>query len=76
MQYLIALLLDPHFGVFDNLPINMFAENPHFMKAGATKDPDTPDLKEALASPHREEFLSAMEVEIKELEVHNTWTVM
>ena len=77
MQYVIALLLDPSYGIFDNLPINMFVENPHFMKAAATKDPDTPNLKDALMNPeHRDHFLKAMEVEITELEAHNTGTVM
>ena len=77
MQYVIVLLLDPNYGIFDNLPINMFTENPHFMKAAATKDPDTPTLKEVMMDfKHRDKFIKAMDVEIKELESHNTWTVM
>ena len=47
------------------------------MKAAATKDPDTSTLKDVMMDlEHRCEFLKAMEVEIKELEAHNTWTVM
>ena len=48
MQYAIALLLDPNYGIFDNFSINRFIENPHFMKAAATKDPDTPTLKDVM----------------------------
>ena len=40
------------------------------------KDPDTPNFKDAMQGPHREEFLKAMTKEITQLETHNTWDVI
>ncbi len=76
MQYVIALLVDPDYGVFDSLPMESFTGSPHFMKAGSKSDPDTPGIKEALGGIHRDDFLEAMGKEIEELEEHETWNVM
>ena len=43
----------------------------------ATKnDPDLPGLKEALAGPHRHEFIDAIKQEIEEVEKLGTWNVV
>ena len=36
-------------------------------------NPDSPNLKEALEGPHREQFLLAMQKELKQLNKHQTW---
>jgi hypothetical protein len=37
------------------------------------QNPDSPNLKEALEGPHREEFLEAMKKELNQLHAHQTW---
>ena len=76
MQYILNLLIDPDYGVFDNIPLNAFTYYPHIKKAAAKNDPDTPTIKEALFGPHRDKFLEAMSQEIEELEEHGTWNIM
>ena len=69
--------MDPEYGVMDDLFADAMVQCPELMKAKAKgKDPDTPTLQEALASPQREQFLEAMRKEIQELEEHDTWTVV
>ena len=75
-RYLLNLLLDHDFGLYDNLSPNSLMMAPHAMKASATHDPDTPRLHEAMRGEHRDEFLAAMGKEIAELESHGTWTVI
>jgi len=75
-RYLLNLLLDRDFGLYDNLLANTLMSHPHAMKASTTPDPDSPRLHEAMSGEHREEFLIAMSKEIEELESHGTWTVI
>jgi hypothetical protein len=75
-RYLLNLLLDRDFGLYDNLLANTLLCHPHAMKASTTPDPDSPRLHEAMSGEHREEFLAAMSKEIEELESHGTWTVI
>jgi hypothetical protein len=74
-NYVYALLMDPEYGVMTGQLPDVMAQCPQLFKS-KTKDPDTPMLHEALAGPHQEEFLKAMRNEIKELEEHDTWTVV
>ena len=74
-NYVYALLMDPEYGVMDGFVPDAMAQCPQLMKA-KSNDPDLPQLHEALAGPYREEFREAMRNEIKELEEHNTWTVV
>ena len=76
MQYILNSLLDPDYGIFDNVPLNAFTYYPHIKKAAAKNDPDTPNFREALYGPLRDKFLEAMSQEIAELEEHGTWYVI
>jgi Reverse transcriptase (RNA-dependent DNA polymerase) len=73
-RYLYALLMDPEFGIMENIFPHAISQVPSMLKA-TKSDPDCPTLQEALAGPQREEFLEAMAKEIEELEQHGTWTV-
>jgi hypothetical protein len=74
-NYIYALLMDTEYGLMENLMPNVMAASPCLLKASAT-DPDLPTVRQALAGPHKEEFLTAMRSEIRELEEHKTWTVV
>ncbi len=75
-RYLLNLLLDRDFGLYDNLSANALMCHPQAMKASPTSDPDSPRLHDAMSGEHREDFLVAMSKEIEELESHGTWTVI
>jgi len=76
-NYLYSLLMDPEFGIMDNLFADVISRCPSLLKASKSKsDPDTPSMQEALNGPYRDEFLEAMQVEIKELEEHGTWEML
>ena len=49
MQYILNLLIDPDYGIFDNVPLNTFTFYPHIKKNSAKYDPDTSNIKEALS---------------------------
>ncbi len=72
--YVYALLMDPEYGVMDSIYPHALSQVPTLMKASKS-DPDTPTLREAMIGPHREEFIEAMQNEIRELESHDTWTI-
>jgi hypothetical protein len=75
-RYLLNLLLDNDFGVYENLAPTALLQAPHAMKASPVHDPDTPRLHEAMRGDHRDEFLAAMGEEIAALEAHKTWTIV
>jgi hypothetical protein len=75
-RYLLNLLLDNDFGLYENLGPTTLMLAPQAMKASATHDPDTPRLHEAMRGDNRDEFLSAMGEEIAALEAHGTWTIV
>jgi hypothetical protein len=75
-RYLLNLLLDRDFGLYENLGADTLMRHPQAMKASSTHDPDSPRLHEAMRGEHREEFLMAMGKEIQELEAHGTWSVV
>jgi hypothetical protein len=76
-KYLYALLMDPEFGIMDNLFPDVISRCPSLLKASKSRsDPDTPSIREALNGPFRQEFLQAMQKEIEELEEHGTWEVI
>ena len=75
MGYIHALLLDLDYGIMDSL-LPQVLENHYPLFKVNKDDPDSPTLRQALAGPHKEEFLEAMRQEIEELEKHNTWTVV
>ena len=56
--------------------VDRFESGPSFkaFKATSTVDPDSPNFKQAMQGPHREEFLKAMHNEVKQLQALNTWT--
>ena len=79
MHHATALAMDPEFGILDgssSLPPDFLNRNPTLFKAKAVADPDTPNIKEALTGPFREEFIEGMGLEIQEIKDHVTWTVM
>ena len=56
---------------------DVLARAPKMLKASKpNRDPDLPNIQEALSGPYREQFLEAMAKEIKELEDHGTWEVV
>ena len=67
LQYIHFLLMDPEFGLMDNLM-------PHIMRNLSQilimpkGDPDTPILTKAMTGPYKAVFMQAMNQEIKELE--------
>ena len=65
-SYLYALFMDSESGFMEIIPENII-ETPSILKA-SHKDPDTPNLREALNGQYREEFLEAMRKDIAELE--------
>ena len=67
-RYLLNLLLDHDFGLYENLSAESLMLHPHAMKASATSDPYSPRLHEAMHGKHREDFLKAMGKEISELD--------
>ena len=75
-RYLLNLLLDRDFGLYENIGANTLMCHPQAMKASTSYDPDSPRLHEAMRGEHREDFLVAMGKEIAELEHHGTWTVV
>ena len=75
-RYLLNLLLDRDFGLYQSLGANALMSHPHAMKASTSHDPDSPRLHEAMRGEHHEDFLVAMGKEIEELESHGTWTVV
>ena len=74
-KYLYALLMEPEFGLLENLYPQAISQVATMMK-GTASDPDLPSLQEALSGPHHTECLEAMNKEIEELESHNTWKVI
>ncbi len=72
------LILDPESGLCEhfNLDPTILSRHPNILKVKATRDPDEPSLREAMAGPHKAEFLEAMAKEIKDLENHGTWEVV
>ena len=77
-NYLAALAMDHTTGLMDAtmLSPDYFTRNPFMFKAKKKADPDTPNIREALSGPHREEFIEKMALEIQELEEHGTWSVI
>ena len=47
-----SLLMDPEYGVMDNLMPHTMGHIPQLMKASAMPDPDTPNIGAALSGPH------------------------
>ena len=79
VHYATALAMDPEFGVLDGLsalPPDFMTSHPWMLKSKKGKDPYTSTIKEALTGPYRSEFLDAMSIEIRELEAHDTWTII
>ncbi len=74
-NYLYALLLDPDLGLMDNMSHELLTACPKLLKSKGN-DPDLPTFQQAMTGSYRQEFLDAMQVEIKELEAHNTWIVV
>ena len=74
--YLLNLLLDHYFGLYENLSSDSLVLHPHSMKASATVNPDSPRLHKAMHGKHREGFLKAMGKEISKLESHGTWYIV
>jgi hypothetical protein len=75
-RYLLNLLLDNEFGLYENLAPDTLMLSPHGMKASSAVDPDTPRLHEAMRGDHRDDFLTAMGEEISALEAHGTWNIV
>ena len=71
--------MDPYNGCIDGtipLPMDFLTGNPGMFKAKSTKEPDSPNIKEAMSGPYRDAFVEGMSVEIEELQAHGIWTVM
>ena len=79
MHHATALAMDPEFGILDGsstLPPDFLNRNPTLFKSKSMPDPDTPNFKDVLTGPFRDEFIEGMVLEIQELEGHGTWTIM
>ena len=79
VNLLTALAMDPYNGYIDStIPLSMdfLTGNPGMFKATSTKDLDSPNIKDAMSGPYRDEFVAGMSAEIEELQAHGTWTVM
>ena len=74
-NYLYALLLDPDLGLMDNMDHQLSSIVPKLLKTKGN-DPDLPNFQQAMSGPYKQEFLDAMQFEIKELELHKTWQVV
>jgi hypothetical protein len=74
-RYLLNLLLDHDFGLYENQSPTSLMMVPHAMKASSTHDPSSPRLHEAMRSKDQDEFLIAMGKEIAELKSHGTWAI-
>ena len=75
-RYLLNLLLDHDFSLYENLSADSLMIHLHVMKASATGNPESPRLHGAMHGEHREDFLKAMEKEISKLESHGTWDIV
>ena len=53
-----------------------FLQSPLAFKTKASKDPDLPSLTESITGPYAEQFWTAMDAEIANLESKGTWTVV
>jgi len=62
----------PSYGLLSTIS-SSFKRTIKALKARATKDPDTLTFAEAMASPHRNEWLKAAKSEIEGLESKRTW---
>ena len=77
--YLTALVFDHTNGILDTvdtLPPDFFIKHPYLFKAKNFADPDTPDIRAALSGEHRDDFIKCMQLEIADLEAHDTWEVV
>jgi hypothetical protein len=74
--YLLSLLLDHDFGLYENLSPKSLMLAPHAVKASATHDPNSPRLHDAMQGEHRDDFLAAMGKEISKLKAHGTWEIV
>jgi len=66
MHYATALAMDPEFGILDGsstLPPDFLNRNPTLFKSKSMPDPDTPNFKDALTGPFRDEFIKGMALE-------------
>ena len=70
-QYIHGLMLNEDCTLENILPNCLYS-----LKASKKKDPDTPNLTDAMAGPHKEEFKEAMRTEVSALEELGTWEVM
>jgi hypothetical protein len=75
LRYIHALLMEPDFGLMDNIMPQVLGQFPTLFKAPG-QDPDTPTLSSVLGGPNRVELFKALQTEIKELDQHGTWTVV
>ena len=80
VNYLYTLALDHTYGIITDPEVflpDFFTRNQSIFKTRKTgSDPDTPSVMEALTGPHRDGFLDTIQLEITELEHHNTWKVI
>lgn len=74
-RYLLALLTNVDTGNLDAIDPGMI-QFPGSFKASPGKDPDLPTYSEAMSGPDRESYEEAMDLEIRELEEHGTWSLI
>ena len=64
MHYIHALIMDPEFGLMDNIMPQMMLNLSQILKL-SKGDPGTPTLTDAIRGPYKAHFLQAMNQEIK-----------
>ena len=75
LQYICALLMDPEFGLMENIMHQMMGKISQTINIFKGY-PDTPTLTESITGPYKADFMQAMTQEIKELEQHGTWAIV
>ena len=71
-RYITALAFDAEWAALDDLHPGI-GQFPQALKASKTSDPDLPSLHEARRGEYWEEFKTAMDKEVDQLEEHGTW---
>ena len=66
IQYIHALIMDPEFGLMDNIMPQMMLNLSQILNLKLSKgDPGTPTLTDAVRGPYKAQFIQAMNQEIK-----------
>ena len=67
--------MDPYYGLLEEVPPD-FSRLMGYKSKKAQKNPDYLTIGEALCGEHRDDWITALENEIQELEDHKTWEIV